>query len=201
MEATRGKGSKTEPEAKTRHDLIVEVWLSRGRPAIGAAELGAIQVRLEGRFGEHAVESPAAIARVLADEGAELRHPEVIECDAQWRAEHLGRFAHDISEIDALAPHEALTLRQAENLIERLAELLAQHDAADAHRLRTIAIEAKKAAQLRAKRKSLDEAQRTEQLEIAEWLGVWLRTPNLFKDWLDLRRRSEDFRRKFSDRL
>jgi len=27
---------------------------------------------------------------------------------------------------------------------------------------------------------------------------VWLQTPNLFDDWLDLRRRSPDFRNKFS---
>ena len=31
---------------------------------------------------------------------------------------------------------------------------------------------------------------RAEQAEIAEWLKVWIQTPILFADWLELRRRS-----------
>src|SRR5687768_8988441 len=71
--------------SRTKDDLIVEVWQHLGDPSIGAAELREIQSALNEQLGEGAVDSPAAIARLLADEGAELRHPEVVECDATWR--------------------------------------------------------------------------------------------------------------------
>ena len=50
---------------------------------------------------------------------------------------------------------------------------------------------------LRANSPILDDRQKAEAKEIAEWLGVWLRTPELFVDWLDLRRASQDFRARF----
>src|SRR6266404_5640865 len=55
-------------------ELTIRVWDSLGRPAIGESELRQIQASVRGQFGPGAEESPAAIARVLADAGAELRH-------------------------------------------------------------------------------------------------------------------------------
>ena len=88
-----------------------------------------------------------------------------------------------------------MTLAAVEPFIEKLEQLA--RDKADIQRLRSVAIEARKTAQLEARRKSLSESQRNEQIEIAEWLGVWIKTPRLFKDWLELRRRSPEFKGKF----
>jgi hypothetical protein len=38
---------------------------------------------------------------------------------------------------------------------------------------------------------------RKEKTEIASWFQVWLETPDLFSDWLELRKSSEEFRRLF----
>lgn len=192
---TRGKSTSKKLAPKTKRQLILEYWESLGQPAVGAGELTKIQDEMSGWFGEAAVDSPATIARVLADAGAQLRHPEVIECDARWRADRIGREVEIFSELST--DGEPLTLAKTEVLIERLEQLRMQFDATEAQRLRAIAVAAKKDAELRAKRKTLGELQKLEQLEIAEWIGVWLRTPSLFKDWAELRRRSEDFQRKF----
>ncbi len=40
-------------------------------------------------------------------------------------------------------------------------------------------------------------AKRQEKQEIAHWFHVWLETPDLFFDWLELRKASEDFRKLF----
>jgi hypothetical protein len=195
-EAMRGKRSTTPRERhKSRRETVVEHWERLGRPTLGARELQAILDEFQQQFGNSAVQSPAAVARLLADEGAELRHPDVIEFDARWREETIGREAELLPELSAGG--EPLTLAKTEVLIERLEQLRTQIGATEAPRLRAIALEAKKDAELRAKRKTLVELQRLEQLEIAEWIGVWLRTPNLFKDWMDLRRRSSDFQQKF----
>src|SRR5260370_1429759 len=76
-------------DPRTKHDLTIAVWERLDCESVGARELEAIQQAIGERFGAGAIESPAAIARTLADEGAVLRHPEVIECDALWRARKL----------------------------------------------------------------------------------------------------------------
>jgi hypothetical protein len=197
MAETRRKRGSRGHKPRTRNQLIVECWKKLGQPAVGARELTAIQAELNGQLGTSAINSPAAIARVLADEGAELRHPEVIECDAAWRTEQVRDDEQSLSRGRPPAG-ELLTLAQAAELIEELEQLRVQADVTDTQRIRAPAIEAREAAQRRARSKSLSELQRAEQQEIAEWLGVWIKTPNLFKDWLDLRRRSMEFRRKFS---
>src|SRR5205085_10324109 len=70
----------------TKRDLIIEVWERLDCETVGARELEEIIGAVRARFGAGAVESPAQVARLLADEGAELRHAEVLEADARWRA-------------------------------------------------------------------------------------------------------------------
>ena len=67
--------------SRTKQDLVIEVWEALDCESVGARELEQIQEALRERFGEGALASPAAIARMVADEGAVLRHPEVCECD------------------------------------------------------------------------------------------------------------------------
>lgn len=53
-------------------------------------------------------------------------------------------------------------------------------------------------AQMIARNASVNERKREEKAEIAEWFAVWLRQPEIFEDWLVLRRRSPDFRERFT---
>ena len=73
----------------TKRELIIEVWEQLNCESVGARELAEIQRSVGNRFGAGAIESPTAIARLLADEGAVLRHPEVIDYDAEWRERNL----------------------------------------------------------------------------------------------------------------
>src|SRR5437016_8786688 len=84
-------GDHRQPRSK--QEFIVAEWHRLGGKEIGLKELRRIQEGLHEAFGEGGVESPARIARVLADEGAELRHPEVIEFDAKWREEKIEKEA------------------------------------------------------------------------------------------------------------
>jgi hypothetical protein len=195
MEAKRNLRALGMPDA-ARRDVILKCWQELDRAAVDARVLGVVQERLADEFDE--VYSPAVIARILADEGAELRHPEVIESDAQWRKQQIKLHLSIPSEEALAIVDEPLTLASAEHLIEKLERLRSQAQASSVQHLRDIAIDARKRAQLLAKKQTYTSAQRAEQLEIAEWLGVWIKTPTLFADWSDLRRRSEDFRKRFS---
>jgi len=185
---------------RTKRELIINEWRRRGSPSLGEHELDQIQRAIGERFGKAAVDSPAAIARLLADEGAELRHPEVIEFDARWREMKIenGEFPGD-DEVVAVKP---LTLKQAETLIRKFERVRGKFGPASDHsslqQLKSRAISARQAALSLAKHRQLEAVRRGEQAEIAQWLLVWLQTPDLFDAWLELRRHSPEFRKKFS---
>ena len=108
-----------------------------------------------------------------------------------------GEFAGD-DEVVAVKP---LTLKQAETLIRKLERLRGTFGPTSDHsglrELKDSAISARQAALSLAKHRQLEAVRRVEQAEIAQWLLVWLQTPDLFDAWLELRRRSPDFRKKF----
>ncbi len=201
MEGTESKTRSRKPSALTKRGLIIETWEDLGRAMVGEPELLEIQQSVRKRFGQGADESPAAIARVLADEGAELRHPEVIEFDARWREGKIESEASKFKGLDDLTTGKPLRLKNAETLIKKLERLRQRAENSDdqiaSKQARDMAVNGRQAAELLAKDRGLSQLQRAEQAEIAEWFKVWIQTPSLFADWLELRRRSPDFRKKF----
>lgn len=181
-------------KARTKHELMIEVWEHLDCETVGARELEEIMTAVGERFGEGALESPATVARVLADEGAELRHAEVLEADARWRAAdpYEAAFRNVLKFSD---------FEQAENSLKRLDNLRKQFarkgDKAGLRRVQETVIKGKQRAQMIARNASVNERKRAEKAEIAEWFTVWLQQPELFPDWLALRQRSKDFQRQF----
>jgi hypothetical protein len=198
-----GRQSKTraKPALPTKRDLIIAAWDGLGRTTIGGPELREIQRSVRSEFGRRADESPAAIARVLADEGAELRHPEVIEFDARWREAKIESERGKFKGLEDLLAGKPLRLKKADALIKKLEKLRksseSSGDQISSKQARNMAVNGRQIAESLAKDRTLDQTQRAEQAEIAAWLKVWIQTPNLFEDWLELRRRSPDFQKKF----
>ncbi len=180
--------------------LVISCWDELRRPAVGARVLTIVQKRVAKQLTHGAGLSPAAIARILADEGAEMHHPEIIETDAAWRQKRLS----GTKEFAAI--HEALEqvtgLAAAEDLLRNLETTRRKFESDENKdglaRLRSLAIQARQTASLMVEGAKTEQLQRTH-LEIVEWLKVWLQTPNLFNDWLELRKRSQEFRASFPD--
>jgi hypothetical protein len=134
------------------------------------------------------------IARLLADEGAELRHAEVLELDARQRAAD---------------PYEAMfrnvlkfsSFADAANSIRRLHNLRKQFkrtgDKEGLRRVNETVLKGRRRAEMIARNQKVDERKRAEKAEIAEWFAVWLRQPDIFEEWLILRQRSQEFRELF----
>jgi hypothetical protein len=157
----------------TRDEYIVEVWEQTGREVVGAAELGLIQDALVQRFGSES--SPASIARVLADHGARLGHPEILQADSRWRErQHI--FTPDDLAFDTIDAANAFIdklqqLEQTQSLRQSVQQIKQELDhLADS---RAVAGEA------------------------AQWLTVWLQNPKIFAEWLDLRRSTSEFQQLF----
>jgi hypothetical protein len=202
MEGTESGTLGPKPTAPTKRALIVELWERLGCTMIGEAELRDIQLAVRRQLGPGAEMSPAAIARVLADQGAELRHPEVIEFDARWREAKIETDSRQLKGLDELLTARPLQLKKAEVLIKKLERLRQRAetsgDRAALHQVRTLAVNGRQQAELLAKDRKLSQRERAEQAEIVEWLKLWIQTPGLFADWLELRRRSPEFQKKFS---
>ena len=190
----------TKWHARTRRDLIIEVWEDLDCESVGARELDQIQQALREKFGAGALKSPAAIARVVADEGAVLRHPEVFDSDLKWRKRNVGdlKFQEGL-DFASLSTAFASMVKLEQKRLELQMQLQTNDDTRGRTQLRNIVMGARKDSLLRARSKIIDEHQREQAKEISQWLTVWLQAPELFSDWLDLRRRSPEFRKRFPE--
>ena len=63
--------------------------------------------------------------------------------------------------------------------------------------LREIVVAARKDLLLKTRSKIIERDVLERLQEAAQWLTVWLQSPELFSDWLDLRRGSAEFRKRF----
>ena len=153
--------------------MIVEVWERTGSDVVGAGELRLIQDELVRRFGSES--SPASIARVLADHGVRLGHPEILQVDSRWREQqHL------------FTPEELAfdTIDAASAFIEKLQQL------PQTASLRQSVLQIKQELEFLAKRRAVAR-------EVAQWLTVWLQNPKIFAEWLELRHSTTEFQELF----
>jgi hypothetical protein len=175
--------------SRNKTELIIEVWEKLDCESVGAAEIEAIETVVDEIFGRPAVDSPMKIARLLADEGAELRHSEIMELYLK-RASARPYDAVFVNLIDAADLRTTLrSIRQIENL-RRKFEADADREGLRLLRMRVIA---EKENKLKAASKSPEAG------EIAQWLTLWLQSPELFENWVGLRRASADFVSRYGE--
>lgn len=182
-------------KSRNKNDLIIEVWEKLDCESVGATEIEAIEIAVAGAFGPQAVESPMRIARMLADEGAELRHSEIMQL-------YLERAASD-------RPHDTIldgildstdlssTLRSIRRMENARARFVSEGDREGGRRLRELAVAEKSRLLSRAAKETVAAERRAEAYEAAEWIRLWLQAPALFENWVELRRASTDFVSKF----
>jgi hypothetical protein len=181
-------------KSRTKNDLIIEVWEALDCESVGARELIAIEAAVRERFGQNAVDSPMKMARLLADEGAELRHAEIMQLDVERRLE---------------SPYDAMfrnilkfsdfrqTLASIRNLENLRRKFRAENDREGLRMVRETARRGRSRAQMIAGNEKVDEHKRAEKAEIAEWFTIWLQSPEIFENWVGLRQNSKDFKERF----
>lgn len=177
-------------QSRTRDDLIIEVWEKLDCENIGAAELEAIEIVVREQYGPQAVDSPMRIARLLADEGADLRHSEIMALYVA-RSSNRPYEAAFRSVIDITDMQTALTsIRNLDNLRRKYTSV---NDREGLRLVRETGIRGKDLARETAARTQIDDPTRQMNLEIAQWFTIWLETPEAFDMWVELRRLSPEF--------
>jgi hypothetical protein len=183
-------------KSRTKQDLIIEVWEYLDCENVGAKEIISIENAVREQYGENAVESPMIIARQLADEGAELRHSEIMELDVERRLEspYDAMFRNILKFSDF--KQTLRSIRQLENLRQKF---LRENDKEGLRLVKETGIKGKNRASMISKNPKVDKTKRLEKAEIAEWFTLWMQSPEIFESWVKLRQNSKDFKDKFQN--
>jgi hypothetical protein len=169
---------------KSRRDVIIDVYDREAMGEVSADEIAFIIERLVAEFGEGGALEPAEVARILVDEGLPVKLEEVF-----GMATSDEKYEHALEDVLDLSG-----LKEAEESIRRLDSLFRnfrdKNDEKGMMLARRVALGGKISAS-----KNIDRG--GENAEIVEWITVWLQTPDIFDDWLALRKNSADFRKRF----
>ncbi len=183
-------------QSRTKIDLIIEVWEKLDCESVGAKEIEAVEMVVREKFGASAVESPMIIARLLADEGAELRHAEIMELDVERRLEspYDAMFRNILKFSDF--KQTLASIRRLENLRKKF---LAENNREGLRLVRETALKGKNRSQMIAKNEKVEKKKREQKQEIVEWFTIWLQSPEVFENWITLRQNSPDFLKRFEE--
>ena len=181
-------GRRTVPESKKQ--IILEYCQAKGLDRIGLAEIRALENALRARLGTRT--SPSYIAGVLRAAGKNVEYYDRF-ADPPIEEPYASRL-RDVLEFHDLASAEASLIK----LDELYREYRDASDRAGARWVRTLLQKGKLRASSLAANPRVSPEKRAEKAEIASWFRIWLETPDLFFDWLELRKASEEFRQLFS---
>jgi len=180
--------------ARTKDELIIEVWEKLDCENVGRVEIEAIETAVSAHFGRSAVESPMILARLLADEGAELRHSEIMELYLERASDRPYDAAlRTVLRLGNLQSALA-TIRDLENLRKKFRS---DGDKNGLRELRETALRGKREVSEAADSPKTGAVERQIATEINQWLSLWLQTPKLFDSWVSIRQGTAEFKELF----
>jgi len=173
---------------RTKKELILQTAREIGAQQFTAAEIDQLRRRLIAEHGEEARTGNDYIAEVLKNAGIKVALSLQEEAEDQYEEEF-----EDLLHFK--------TLEDAEVSIMRLDELMRKFqthgERAAVERVLNVARLGKRRAEMIARNSKVEMPKRTEKEEIANWFRIWLETPDVFFDWLDVRKQSPEFQAKF----
>ncbi len=171
--------------------MVLEIYDREAMGEVTAREIAIINQGLVEEFGEGGAMTPAEIARLLVDEDLPVRLDQVFRMKTPTeKYENL---------FEGLAINHSIA--QAERSLRKIDELFRQFqrvgDRAGIRFAQQTARRAKNNALALSRSVNLPPKLQAEHREIAQWLTIWLQTPDLFDSWLSLRKASAEFRKAF----
>jgi len=180
----------THPDHPTKKETILEIARELSVPRFTPAEVEQIRRQMVARLGPGGKTSPDYIAGVLETAGMRIVWSTKADTEGKYEEEF-----HDLL-------HFA-TLEDAEMCIMRLDELYRkfkeEEERAAVERVLEVARMGRRRAEMIARNHKVEPEKRAEKEEIMQWFKVWLDTPDAFFDWLEVRKASPDFQKRFAD--
>src|SRR6204780_831705 len=179
----------TRADRPTKKEMILAIARELSVPRFTPAEVEQIRRQMVARMGAGGKTSSDYVAGVL--ETAGLRIVWSTKADTQ------GAYEEEFQDLLHFA-----TLEDAEMCIVRLDELYRkfkeEEERAAVERVLEVARMGRRRAEMIARNHKVEPEKRAEKEEIMMWFKVWLETPDAFFDWLEARKASPDFQRRFA---
>jgi len=176
---------------KSKRELVLDIYDNEAMGEVTAREIAIINQALIEEYGEGGAMTPAEIARILREEDLPVRFDQIFRMMTTTE-KYENAFAGFLENKD---------FAMAENSIREIDTLYRKFRKAGDNAGVRFAFEAARTARQNAAELSqlpqLSMAHRREQAEIAQWFTVWLQTPDLFLEWLLLRKASAEFKSLF----
>jgi len=181
------------PNAPSKKQAILDICAARNFQRVGSEEIRAISSELSRCLGAGQKTSSSYIAAVLREAGK--------------RVEYEDRFTNPFLE-EPYASRlkgslEFHSLESAEASLQKLDAIYREYreisDRIGTSLVRSLIRKGKLRAESLAANLRVSPEKRREKQEIARWFHVWLETPDLLFDWLELRKSSEEYRKLFLD--
>jgi hypothetical protein len=179
----------TRSDHPSKKELILTIARELKVPRFTPAEVEQIRRQLVARLGASGKTSADYIAGVLETAGMRI----------VWstKADTEGQYEEEFTDLLHFA-----TLEDAEMCIMRLDELYRkfaeESEKAATERVREVARMGRRRAEMIARNHKVEPEKRAEKEEIMQWFKIWLDTPDAFFDWLEARKASPDFQRRFA---
>ena len=177
---TEGLKTKKALILQTAREINVQKWTP--------AEIDQLRRRLVAEHGEAGKTGSDYIADVLKDAGQSVVLNLQEEAEEQYEEEF-----EDLLHFKTLVDAEVSVMR----LDELMRKFRAHGEHAAVDRVLNVARLGKRRAEMIARNHKVEPQKRAEKEEIAGWFRIWLETPDVFFDWLDVRKQSPEFRAKF----
>ena len=175
----------------TKKEMVLEIYDREAMGEVSPHEIAVINQGLIDEFGEGGAMTPAEIARILVDEDLPVRFDQVFRMTS-----HAEKYEFIY---EGLAINKSL--HDAEKSLQRIDELYHQFlrmgDRTGVRFARQTALRAKGNALALSRSPDLDRTKRAEQAEFSRWLTIWLETPEVFPQWLELRKATAEFKEAF----
>ncbi|MFY9225680.1 MAG: hypothetical protein WAQ98_23585 [Blastocatellia bacterium] len=175
---------------KTKKQLILEIFEQEGFSELNDEAIALVNSRLIETYGIGGKTSAAYIAEILIKAGKTVHYEEQLNITAESENQILLQKLN----FDTLADAEQSLL----TLTNLLAEFQQIEDREAIWQCQDFVKRARLRAQLIASNPTIPNEKRLIKSEIEFWFEIWLTNPDIFTDWLELRKSSPDFFNKFS---
>jgi len=182
-----------ENPSPSKKELILQICEEKGFTVIHREEIELINRALSERLGPRGGATPSYIANVLIEAGKDVRYRDIM---VKRRADdRYGDLFEGVLSFKNLEASEG-SLREIDRLYHKFK---AEGDKVGVARTELLATTGWRRASVMAKNRKLAPSIRLEKEEIACWFELWSENPEVFWDWLELRKRSQKFLKQFGD--
>jgi hypothetical protein len=177
----------------SKKQLILDCCEKAQLDRVGAREIRAVEAEVRRRFGPTNGVSASYIANVLRRAGKRVEYNDRF-VDPWMEEPYASRLRGLLKFTD---------LKSAEDSLQKLDTVYREYrekaDREGTHLIRTLVLRGRDRAKSLASNPRVNPQKRQEKDEIAFWFNVWVDNVDLFFDWLEIRKQSEDFQKRFSN--